>query len=288
MHNIPKLTYLSIALLTTGLIAFQLTLIQIFSITQWYHYAYMIISVAMLGFGVAGTLISLFEKWILQNYSSLFPSFLFLTSISMALVVGVSNTSLFRFDSYLIFTDYRQAGRLLLTYLLFFIPFLFAALAIGMTYVRFVKGIGQLYFADLFGSGLGGFVGISLMWLFLPWEIPGSLAILPLLAGMIALKKSLPLVVKWLGLLASVIIVYTIFHPPQVQLSEFKSIRKTLLLPEARVEFEKNSPHGMVQVVASPVLRYAPGLSLTYQQSVPVYKVIFNNGDWLVLSFSTR
>ena len=46
-----KKTYFSIGLLATGVIAFELVLIQNFSITQWYHFAYMVISMAMLGFG---------------------------------------------------------------------------------------------------------------------------------------------------------------------------------------------------------------------------------------------
>jgi hypothetical protein len=37
----------------------------------------------------------------------------------------------------------------------------------------------------------------------------------------------------------------------------------------------------LVQVVSSPALRHAPGLSLNFQETVPVRKVIFSNGDWV-------
>ncbi len=43
----------SIALLSIAIISFQLSLIQILSIVQWYHFAYMVISIALLGFGAA-------------------------------------------------------------------------------------------------------------------------------------------------------------------------------------------------------------------------------------------
>jgi len=114
MHEIPRKTYLSIGLLATGVVAFELVLIQIFSITQWYHFAYMVISIAMLGFGTAGTFIALFEKWMLDRYDSLFPSLLFLSGISMAVVVGMSNWSFVRFDTYLIFADFRHVRHLVL------------------------------------------------------------------------------------------------------------------------------------------------------------------------------
>jgi len=53
-----------------------------------------------------------------------------------------------------------------------------------------------------------------------------------------------------------------------------------LNLPESKITYEKSSPYGLIQVVSSPVLRYAPGLSLTYHEAVPPSAVIFNNGDW--------
>ncbi|MGE5807450.1 MAG: hypothetical protein ACM34M_16760, partial [Ignavibacteria bacterium] len=57
----------SVLLLSIALISYQLLLIQILSIVQWYHFAYMIISVALLGFGAAGTFLSVFQKR-MQNH----------------------------------------------------------------------------------------------------------------------------------------------------------------------------------------------------------------------------
>lgn len=281
MHEVSRKIYFSIALLATGVIAFELVLMQIFSITQWYHFAYMIISVAMLGFGAAGTCLSLLESWLLDRYKTLFPSLLFLCGITMAVVVDLSNWSFVRFDTYLIFTDFQQVGRLILTYLLFFIPFFLAALAIGLTFIRYVRQIGALYFADLFGSGLGALLGLGLLWLFFPWDLPALIAVLPIIAGFLSFQKGAPKAIKGLALLSVALIGLSMIKPSRLQLSEFKSISKILLLPEAKVEIEKNSPYGLVQVVSSPALRYAPGLSLNYSDTVPVRKAIFNNGNWI-------
>ena len=52
-------------LLSVALIAFQVAIIQLLSYVQWYHYANMVISIALLGFGAAGTVLSLLRKRLL-------------------------------------------------------------------------------------------------------------------------------------------------------------------------------------------------------------------------------
>ena len=52
----------AIGLISAAIIAFQLILMQILSYIQWYHFAYMIISMALLGFGAAGTFLTIFQK----------------------------------------------------------------------------------------------------------------------------------------------------------------------------------------------------------------------------------
>lgn len=281
MKDFPNKTYFSIGLLSMGVIAFELMLIQLFSITQWYHFAYMVISVAMLGFGAAGTFITLFEEWFLERYRKLFPLLLLMSGLSMAVVVRLSNGSFFRFDTYLIFMNFRHIGRLVFTYLLFFIPFLLAALALGLTYVKYVRQIGALYFSDLLGSGTGAVLGLVLMWLFFPWEIPGWVSLLPVAAGILALDRKSGVKMWSLAGLSIAVSCLSIVYSPRPQLSEYKSLPKILLLPDASIEMEKNSPYGLIQVVSSPALRYAPGLSLSYQGTVPVRKVVCNNGNWI-------
>src|SRR5688500_13487159 len=76
---------LSIALLSAAIIAFQLALIQIVSNVQWHHFAYMVISMALLGFGAAGTIISIFRATLVKHTTSLLP-FLFIgTGIAMSM-----------------------------------------------------------------------------------------------------------------------------------------------------------------------------------------------------------
>src|SRR5688572_27352971 len=84
---------LSLGILSAAIIAFQLALMQILSVVQWHHFAYMVISVALLGFGAAGTVLALFRQWLLKRIHLLLPALMIGCGITMALVVYLSQLS---------------------------------------------------------------------------------------------------------------------------------------------------------------------------------------------------
>ena len=269
----------AVALLSAALIAFQLVLMQVLSIVQWYHFASMVISVALLGFGASGTLIALARKWLLARFEILLPCLMIASGISMAVVIKVSQMPFARFDSYLLFVDNGQIGSLLISYFLFFVPFFLGALAIGLVFVRYTRYIGVYYFSNLMGSGLGSLVAIILFWLVRPAQLSPLTSLFALMAGLLVLppryRKSL-LFFASLGLCLSG---YTIVHQPVFISSEYKDVNRALLLPEAKIVSERISPYGLVQVVSSPALRQAPGLSLVYTANIPIQESVFINGN---------
>jgi spermidine synthase len=44
---------------------------------------------------------------------------------------------------------------------------------------------------------------------------------------------------------------------------------------------KESSPYGLIEIVSTPYLRYAPGLSIKYPGVVSVENAAFNNGDWI-------
>ncbi|MGI8581736.1 MAG: hypothetical protein ACR2KX_06065 [Chitinophagaceae bacterium] len=272
--------FFSIGFLSAAIIAFQLALIQILSNVQWHHFAYMVISVALLGFGAAGTVIAIFRKALIQCTDILLPLLMIGTGIAMALVTDVSQMSFIRFDSYLLFAEYSHIGKLLLTYLLFFIPFFLGALALGLVFVKYVDDIGKIYFVNLLGSGAGGIIAVALILLFLPNQLPAFIAVLPVLAGLMILPKNKRFLHIGFAAVAVSVISWKCLYPPKLILSQYKDLSKTLLLPEAKITLEKTSTYGVVQTMSSPVLRYAPGMSLTAQKTAQIKMAAFINGDW--------
>ena len=272
---------ISVSLLSVSIIAFQLSLIQILSIVQWYHFAYMVISVALLGFGAAGTFLSLAKKILIDKSEILLPVLMILSGLSMAVSVSVAQAGSIRFDSYLLFANYSHLWKLLITYLLFFIPFFLGALAIGIVFVKHIEKIGTLYFANMLGSGIGGIVAIFLMWIFFPHKLPAVIASIAFLAGIIIVPKehrnSFTIVVT----ITTAVLAFFYISPTQLVFSEYKSLSKTLNLPGTKIILKDKSPYGLIDVVSTPYLRYAPGLSIKYPGTVSVENAAFNNGEMI-------
>lgn len=270
----------AIALISVALIAYQVAVIQLLSYVQWYHYANMVISVALLGFGAAGTLLSLKRAWLMKHSDTLLPVLMILCAVMMVGAVELSRSSFARFDSYLLFTDRQQWLKLLVNSLMYLIPFLLGALALGMVFIKYVQEIGNFYFSNLAGSGIGAVLAAFLAWYFEPALFPLVIALFAAMAGLLLLKvkRQWPFVV--LSFSIPVFIVFRIYEPANIRLSEYKSLSRTLNLPSSRITIERPGPFGLVQVVSAEALRYAPGLSLAFSHEVPVKSAIFNNGDW--------
>ena len=268
-----------LAVLSGAVIAYQIILMQLLSIVQWYHFAYMIISVALLGFATSGTLLVFIRSWAVRNFNNLMPLLMITTGLLMGIVVSGSQYSGIRFDSYLIFSAGSQVLRLLFTYLLFFLPFFCAAMAIGLTFIKEAGSISRLYFVNLVGSGLGGVLALVLIHVADPASLPALAGLLAVTSGLFLIKNRQTFH-KILGGLSVCILLGLVFYPPQITPSQFKSISKTLNLPDSKILWQKNNPHGFVQLVTTPALRYAPGISLTFHDPVPTVEGVFVNGNW--------
>lgn len=271
---------LALILLSAALIALQLILMQILSITQWYHFASLVISTALLGFGASGTLLALTRAWCLRHSSLLLPLLLATCAGSMAMLDWLTQGLLKGFDSYLLFLDGRQVLQLCAVILCFLLPFLLGATAIGLFFMLNIEAIGSLYFANLFGSGLGGICSLLLLWLLPAQQLPPLIAVAPLLASALLLPENAPRCRLTL-LLCSMATLVSFLFPAPLALSQYKDISRALNLPEARIQFRRASPYGLVETVSAPALRYAPGLSLNYPGPIPTADQIFNNGNQL-------
>lgn len=134
---------------------FEILLLRIFSVTMWYHFAFMAISIALFGMTVGAVIVyllpSIFNKDKLRYHLSL-SAFLFA-------VFAVVN-----FITYLLipFELPTFAGASLLNllnltfiYLLISVPFIFSGICITLALTKFPLQVGKLYAADLIGAASG-------------------------------------------------------------------------------------------------------------------------------------
>ncbi len=271
----------ALGLLSAAIIAYQLVLMQLISIMQWYHFAYMVISVAMLGFGAAGTTLAIFRHKLLSSSSWLIPVLMSLSGLFMILSFQLVKLKNLQFDIYTLFFDKSQFWILAANYIVFFIPFYLGAIAIGIILTKNAKEIDRYYFANLLGSGAGGIITVLVLSNFFAIDalpVAASLAIISAILGYNTAKRKLLQIIT--TVVAGLMLLIIGLNPGEVPLSQYKALSKTLLLPDAEIRYSKPDIYGRVDVVSSPALRYAPAISLGYTGNAPVLENVFANGHF--------
>ena len=274
--------HVALMLLSAALIGFQLEQMQFLAMVQWHHFAYLVISIALLGFGASGTCIALFRPWLLRHLDWLLPVLLFGCAFLMAFALPLSRGMIQAFDIFLVVVEPAQAISLLLSQGVYLLVFFLGALPIGLVFVAYSHRINSLYSANLVGSGLGGVGAVFLMSFLWPQHLPAVTALLPWVGGCLVITEARRALACSTGLLSLAgIVALLLVQPPQTRPSEYKDIRRILDFPGAAIVAAQPDPQGQVQLVRAPSLRYAPGLSLTYTKKIPeVRGVVLTNGDW--------
>ncbi|WP_083499460.1 spermidine synthase-like protein [Thioalkalivibrio nitratireducens] len=280
MSPAPRFVSWSVALASAAVIAFQLVVMQLLAVSQWHHFAYMVISTALLGFGAAGTTLVLLREPLKRHYATALPLLYVATAVTMAATVWLSGV-FGDFDTFLLFFEPGQVGLLVFLYLVYALPFFFAGLAITLVFYREVERIGWLYFANMAGSGAGAVLVLGLLWALPPERLSAVLALAPLLAAWITRPRSVPKAAAVAVASAALLVpLIGLVNPAGPQPSEYKPIHAALLLPGAEVIHSASSPYGLLQVVRADAQRFAPSLSLQYRDEPPVRDVMFNNGEY--------
>lgn len=151
-EKIKPAYYAGIFLIALSTLLLEFSLTRILSVSLWYHFAFMVISVALLGFGVSGVVLSLNKRLNTINTDKLLSGLSILYGISVILSFILMNK--IPFDPFSLLTDSMQYVYLPVYYLLITIPFFFAGLIISALLTRFKGDISKLYFFDLIGAGL--------------------------------------------------------------------------------------------------------------------------------------
>ncbi len=267
---------LSIFLLSTALIGSQIAYMQALAQAQWSHFAYMIIAVAMLGFGASGTWLAIMRKPLLRLAGSVIPLLMIGAAISMGLALYLVQSGIVRFDMIELFMGGSGKRRLALTYLVFFVPFVLGALAIGISFAGNPDKAATLYAANLTGSALGGPVALLLLWLM---PAPQTATVFALLTCGAAITAARHTATRIAAILAAALCIASLIQPVSISPSSYKDLARALQLPQTKVAPPSPHPMGSVTTVSSPAMRYAPGLSLTFTGNVPIAIGIFVNGD---------
>jgi spermidine synthase len=273
---------LSIFILSAAALAYEVLLIRLFSIIHWHHFAFMVISIALLGYGASGSFITVFRRRMLNSFDSVFIiNTVFFGVSSIACFIAVQQLP---FNALEILWDRSQWQRLLLSYLLLTLPFFFVANAIALTLMRFPQKISLVYGVDLIGAGIGAILVMVLLQLFTPVTIIRILAISGMAAGLFAFHNLASAHRKSIASLLFLCIIAVTVTPQKwldLRPSEYKGLTQTLQMKGTSLLYSHSSPVSQTDVVQSSYIpfRNAPGMSLQSKAAPPEQLAVFRDGD---------
>jgi hypothetical protein len=146
--------FAGVFLLCFATLLLELSLTRVMSVTLWYHFGFLVISTALLGFGASGVTLALWRR--LREDAPLDRAL-----STLALLFGVLVVVCFwlqqriPFDPFNLLTDPRQFWLMPLYFLVVALPFFCAGLALALLFTRGAAVVNRLYAFDLLGAGLG-------------------------------------------------------------------------------------------------------------------------------------
>lgn len=267
----------AVFLISAALIAYEILLFKLFAIRYWHHFASLIVSIALIGFGASGTVIFLFREWLKERFSAVLflAPFLMVGAIWGALFLG----ELIAFNPLMIIWQPREAAGLLGLSLALLVPFFIGAVCVGLSLSVCAGEVHRIYFSNLAGSGVG-ILPVLLSFFHLgPHEIILIISLIALGATFAAAGSRRQTRISAVVLIAAVPLYLVLLHGRPVGMSGFKDLSVARNQAGAVIEAEVFGPLGLVTVLDSPVYHYLPDLSLNCPFDLPGQKGLFLNGD---------
>ena len=281
-----------VALVAGTLLAWEVALSRVLAVRQWSHFAYLVISVALLGFGASGTALALLGRWGARRRGGLFR--LAVLAFAPALPVSYWVASRIPFEMHhllmappgpawtLLLLPFRSGWVMALEVVLA-VPFFLGACVIILGLLRAGERVGRVYGANMVGSGVGAAGVVGLLYLVRPGQVAAALTAAAV-AAVVLVVWGAGRRWRWAGLAAALAAAAAAwFSAEPVRPSPYKPLSTALLAPDTRVEAERWSPLTLLSLVSGPSLHLIDTLSLTYSSAdegeLPPQMALFFDGD---------
>lgn len=269
------ISYIILFFVSSLILAYEILFIRIFSLVQWQGYVSLIISLALSGFGISGTILIFLKKFIKNSLSFSFLLVIFHFVISL---VCLFIFCIVPFNPFQIGWSKKEFIYLFLQFFTLIPFFTLGALIVGIQFISNFK-VSEVYFINLIGSSIGAFLPVVLLHFFSPYQ---SLMLLFFLYGILIIIIG---VIKYrtfncLFLICLPILLhFLITNFNLLKISEYKGLQYALKLPEAKIITEKNTPLSTIHVIKAKGLREVKGLSYSFTGEIPEQICIYFDGD---------
>ncbi len=293
-------TRMAVFLVSANVIGLELVMMRILSLRFWYYFAAMVISVALLGFGFSGTLLTLIQTRLEISRRFWLPTLAF--AASLCILFSAWAVQRIPLDVYYLAWNLRAEWlHILEIELLMLLPFLLCGGFVGLVLMDHPDRIHGHYAANLVGSGLGALLTVLLM---SHVTTPGLLFVLAGLcygAGAVLVDWKKVGVLSAGGGIGILCLAGMVFFPSEIQVSPYKKLALERLKPQTRVIATAPSPLGRIDIVEGPALHDAPpGMSLNNPYPIPRRTLVIVDGnqtqivydyvhrqDWRFLDYTT-
>ena len=244
--------FLGLFLITSATILLEITLTRIFSVTMWYHYAFMAISLALFGMSMGAVVAYLAPKRFPQKHLSE-------KLAELSFFMGLSLLVGFWLYLRIPFTpEFSVAGLLtvVLAFLLTSVPFVFSGILVALILTRFPAHVGRLYAVDLVGAALGTLLMLVLTTPLSGFGVVLFVAFIAALAGVVfSMRVSSKLLVRN-AVLAGIALVLAVLQP-HTHLFYADYVKNATgetnsIAVEGKPVFERWNHHSLVSVLPFP------------------------------------
>jgi len=157
-----------IFLLSLSLLMLEVTLTRVFSVTMWYHFAFLSISLALLGGAVGGIWAYLVRRRLARGSLYSWRARIALLFAVAVVATFVLYTNLRFWGGAGVWQAYtpQGMGMLVLVYLDLALPFFLGGLCLAVTVAEWAESVSVVYFADLIGASAGCVLSVVVLaWL---------------------------------------------------------------------------------------------------------------------------
>ncbi len=266
-----------VALTSAASLILQIVLTRIFSIVQWYHFAFMAVGLGLLGYGASGTALAASRRLHRAPIrTAAWSALLVLPATGMALL-AIARVP---FDAYLMGLEAIQSFYLAALVAALVVPFFCCGLTIGAALVGLTDRARSVYAASFVGGGAGA-LGAVLLLSTLTTE--GVMLMAAAVAGVGASLLWWSLDRRAAAATGLLAVVTALVAPaaPQLPASPYKALNQLRRHQGARIEFSASNAIARVDVVRSAALRSAPGLSHTFPGVPPSLPGLTTDGEGL-------
>src|SRR5581483_9642852 len=181
----PRRALLGVGCLSAALLMIELALTRIFSVTMYYHFAFLAISIALFGLSASGVYVYVVRKSFERRRASA------LLTVHALLFASVTVLSLAALVRIRVGLNYSHANliKMIAIYALAALPFFTGGSAVSLAISRFSKQVNVVYGADLIGAASGCPLLLPLMSRF---GAPGVVLLAALLGGIAAVLFAAP------------------------------------------------------------------------------------------------